>query len=321
MKRLFSLVTTICMMAVFGCVSLIPSLAAAAPANETKKAVLVVSFGTTYLEAQKLNIEGVENKIRSAFPEYDVRRAFTSRIVIKRIADRDGIKIDTEKQALEKLKAEGYKEVIVQPLHMIPGDEFDKVGKMVEQYAKNKTFDRISLSRPLIYYSGQEEKPDDYAVAIDALKTQLPKMERRDAVVFVGHGGNHPANAAYAALQLRIQDAKLKNVFVTTVDGEGYPTFESVIEKMKENKIKKVTLMPLMLVAGDHANNDMAGDEPDSMKSRLVKAGFKVETYLHGLGENQAAQNIFVQHVKDAIEHKYDKNERSKDKPAIPVIE
>lgn len=321
MKNIYSLITTMCMLAVFGCVSLIPSLAAAAPAQPGKKAILVVSFGTTFTDARTLNIDSVESKIRAEFPGYDVRRAFTSRIVLKRIADNEGIKIDTEKQALEKLKAEGYKEVIVQPLHMIGGDEFDKVGKVVAEYANNKAFDRIAIGRPLIYYSGQEEKPDDYATAINALKTQLPKQQKNEAVVFVGHGGNHPANAAYAALQMRLQDAKLKNVFVTTVDGEGYPTFESVIEKMKANKIKKVTLMPLMLVAGDHANNDMAGDEEDSMQTILVKEGFAVEAYLHGLGENKSVQDIFVQHVKDVIDHKYDRNERGADRPAIPVID
>lgn len=321
MKKLYSIFTTICMLAVFGCVSLIPSITAAAPANTGKKAILVVSFGTTYSETQKLTIDSVENRIRSAFPEYDVRKAYTSRIIIKKLADRDGIKVDTEKQALEKLKAEGYKEVIVQPLHMVPGDEFDKVSRVVDQYTKNKAFDKISLGRPIIYYSGQEEKPDDYLVAIKALQTQLPKLERRQAVVFMGHGGNHPANAAYAALQLRMQDAKLKNVFVFTVDGEGYPNLASVIDKLKENKIKKVTLMPLMVVAGDHANNDMAGNEADSAKSRLLQAGIEVDAYLHGLGENEAIQNIYVQHVKDAMEHKYDKNERSKERPSIPVIE
>jgi len=261
----------------------------------------------------------VESKIQAAFPDYEVRQAFTSRIIIKRLADRDGIKVDTEKQALEKLKAEGYSEVIVQPLHMVPGDEFDKVSRVVDQYAKSKAFNKISIGRPIIDFSGQEERPDDYLIAIKALQTQLPKLEQSQAVVFMGHGGNHPANAAYAALQMRMQDAKLKNVFVFTVDGEGYPNLESVIDKLKENKIKKVTLMPLMLVAGDHANNDMSGDEEDSAKTRLLKAGFKVDAYLHGLGENEAIQNIYVQHVKDALEHKY--NERSKERPPIPVIE
>ncbi|HWR38890.1 MAG TPA: sirohydrochlorin cobaltochelatase [Patescibacteria group bacterium] len=293
----------------------------AAEAPQDKKAILVVSFGTTYADARKANIESVANKISKTFPGYDVRMAFTSRIILKKIADRDGIKIDTEKQALNRLKAEGYSEVIVQPLHMIPGEEYDKVNSLVAQYAHDKAFAKIELGRPIFDYTGQEEKPDDYQIAIDALKTQLPKLANKEAVVFMGHGGVHPANTAYAALQLRFQDAKLKNVFVFAVDGEGYPTLDSVVEKLKEQKINKVTLMPLMLVAGDHATNDMAGDEKDSAKSVLLQAGFKVETYLHGLGENGAIQDIYVQHVKDAMEGKYNRHERGKDRPEIPVID
>ncbi|MGI6092310.1 MAG: sirohydrochlorin cobaltochelatase [Negativicutes bacterium] len=273
--------------------------ASAAESAKAKKAILVVSFGTTYPETQKLTIDSVENKIQAAYPEYEVHRAFTSRIIIKKLAERDGIHIDTEKQALERLKAEGYKEVIVQPLHIEAGAEYEKVRSVVSFYEQSKAFDKISLGRPILYYMGQEEKPDDYEVAIKAVQTQLPDLGRRDAVVFMGHGGTHPSNAAYAVLQMKMADAGLDNVFIFTV--EGYPTFDRVIDKLKTNKIKKVTLMPFMLVAGDHANNDMAGDEDDSAKTLLLKAGFKVETYVHGLGENPAVQDIYIEHVKDAI--------------------
>ena len=308
-------------LALFSLLVFSSSSAQANPSPQIKKAILVVSFGTTYAEARQANIESVENKIRAAFPAYDVRRAFTSRIIIKKLSDRDGIQIDSEKQALDKLKVEGYAEVIVQPLHMVPGEEFDKVSQLVEQYSKNNSFETIRMGRPILCYTGQEDKPDDYLIAIDALQTQLPKPEPGAAVVFMGHGGLHPANTAYAALQLRLQDAKCKNVFVFTVDGEGYPTLESVIAKLKEEKIKKVTLMPLMLVAGDHAVNDMAGADDDSAKSCLLRSGFKVETFIHGLGENTAIQNIYVQHVKDALENKYDRHARGKERPPIPLID
>ncbi len=268
-------------------------------AETAQKAILVVSFGTTYDDTRKLTTDAVENKIRTAFPDYEVRRAFTSRIIIKKLAERDGLQIDTEKQALERLKAEGYKEVIVQPLHIVAGAEYEKISRTVEDYAKAKAFDRIVLGRPILYYMGQEDKPDDYLAAIKAVETQLPKLGRRDAVLFMGHGGVHPANTAYAALQMKMQDAGLDKVFVFTV--EAYPTLDGTIEKLKTNKIKNIVLMPFMLVAGDHANNDMAGDEKDSFKSQLIAAGFKVETYVHGLGENAAIQDIYVQHVKDAI--------------------
>lgn len=269
-----------------------------------KKAILVVSFGTTYQEGLQLNIESVENKIREAFPGYEVRRAFTSRIVIKRLAARDGIQIDTETEAIQKLEQEGYKEVYIQPLHVVGGEEYDKIKRIVVKYAhqKEKAFDKIVIGRPLLYYTGQEDKPDDYLEAIQALKNQVPGLEKQEAVVFMGHGGVHPANTAYAALHMKMEEAGLENVFVYTV--EGFPALESVIARLNRQKIKKVTLMPFMLVAGDHVNNDMAGDEEDSAKSQLLKAGFEVAVYLHGLGENPAIQQLYIQHLKDAMEQK-----------------
>ena len=306
------------LLAVFSFIGTAYSTVYAAEAQAVKKAILVVSFGTTYADTRKVTTDAVENKIKEAFPDYEVRHAFTSRIIIKKLAERDGIRVDTEKQALEKLKAEGYTEVIVQPLHMEAGDEYAKLSKVMEGYLQNKSFAKLVLSRPLLYYTGQEgEKPDDYLIAIKALQNQFPKLGSREAIGLMGHGGVNPSNTAYAALQLKLQDAGVKNVYVFTV--EGYPTIENLIGELKAHKIKKVTLMPLMLVAGDHANNDMAGDEKDSFKSQLLAAGFQVETYLHGLGENQGIQDIYVQHVKDAIEGKY--TERSKDRPAIPVIQ
>ncbi|MDD3157397.1 sirohydrochlorin cobaltochelatase [Anaeromusa sp.] len=292
------------------------SVSQAAEAPTVKKAILVVSFGTTYADTRKATTDAVEAKIKAAFPEYDVRHAFTSRIIIKKLAERDGLVIDTEKQALEKLKAEGYKEIVIQPLHVEAGDEYSKLMRVVDKY--EKSFDKVSVGRPILYYTGQEgEKPDDYAIAIKALQDQLPKLGKNEAVGLMGHGGVNPSNTAYAALQLKLQDAGLKNVFVFTV--EGYPTYENMVTALKANKIKKITLMPFMLVAGDHAQNDMAGDEKDSFKSQLTAAGFQVEAYIHGLGENKGIQDIYVQHVKDAIENNY--KERGKDKPVIPVIE
>ena len=265
------------------------SVSQAAEAPTVKKAILVVSFGTTYADTRKVTTDAVEAKIKAAFPEYDVRHAFTSRIIIKKLAERDGLVVDTEKQALEKLKAEGYKEIVIQPLHVEAGDEYSKLMRVVDKY--EKSFDKVSVGRPILYYTGQEgEKPDDYAIAIKALQDQLPKLGKNEAVGLMGHGGVNPSNTAYAALQLKLQDAGLKNVFVFTV--EGYPTYENMVTALKANKIKKITLMPFMLVAGDHAQNDMAGDEKDSFKSQLTAAGFQVEAYIHGLGENKGIQDI-----------------------------
>jgi sirohydrochlorin cobaltochelatase len=268
-----------------------------------KKAIVVVSFGTSYLETLKLNIESVENHIRKAFPGYEVRRAFTSRTVIKRLAQRDGLQIDNEIQALERLQAEGYQEVYIQPLHIVPGAEYDKIKVLVAHYAhaKDKAFEKIRLGRPLLYCMGQDEHPDDYEIAIKALATQLPEAQPASAVVLMGHGGMHPANAAYAALQLKIEDAGLDNVFIYTV--EGYPSLNRIIDKLKQKQVQKVTLMPFLLVAGDHATNDMAGEEESSAKSQLVAAGFEVDVHFRGLGENTAIQDIYVSHLRSAIVH------------------
>jgi sirohydrochlorin cobaltochelatase len=268
-----------------------------------EKAIVVVSFGTSYPETLRLNIASIEARIRAAFPDYEVRRAFTSRTVIKRLVERDGVQIDNEIQALERLRAEGCREVYVQPLHIVPGAEYDKVKGLVSLYAhgKEQAFEKIRLGRPLLYYTGQDDQPDDYDIAIKALAHQLPAADPASAVVLMGHGGLHPANAAYGVLQLKFEDAGLTNAYIYTV--EGYPSLSRIISKLKRTQVKKVTLMPFLLVAGDHSTNDMAGEEEDSAKSQLLAAGFAVEVHFHGLGENTAIQDIYIDHLKAAIAH------------------
>lgn len=257
----------------------------------SKKGILVVSFGTSYEHARKANIEVVENKIREVFKEYEVRRAFTSNKVIKKLKERDGIIVDTPYEGLDRMKKEGFEEVIIQPLHIIPGIEYEKVSSVFEKY-KNE-FKRIVLGRPVLY--GVE----DYREAVTALRGQLPEMKENHAVLLMGHGTYHHSNACYPCLQSFLRDEEL-NVYVGTV--EGYPEIEDIIPKLQKNHIKEVTLMPYMLVAGDHAINDMASDEEDSWKSILEKEGFIVSTYIHGLGENTEYQNIYVNRVRDAME-------------------
>lgn len=262
-----------------------------------KRAILVVSFGTSYADTRKACIESVENKIKDTFKDYEVRMAFTSNIIIKKLKERDNLIIDNPEQALQKLKDEGFTHVVVQPLHIIPGAEYDEVREVVAKYKED--FDKIVLGRPVLYSKGGEDMPDDYAIAVEALKKQLPELTQDKAVVLMGHGTWHPANASYACLQSVLDDMGL-NVFIGTV--EGYPSLDDVKKRLEARQIKNVVLMPYMLVAGDHAQNDMAGDEEDSWKTQLKKDGYVVETYLHGLGENPAYQDIYVQHVKDAIE-------------------
>lgn len=268
-----------------------------------KKAIVVVSFGTTFDDARTACIESVENKIRASFPDYEVRRAFTSKIVMQRLAERD-IHVDSLEQALAKLRQEGYKEVVVQTTHLTPGEEYDKkVIAVVNDYAKD--FEKITVGRPVLTFNGENGTPNDFAIAVKALKTQMPKLQLTgQAVVFMGHGSPHQHNPAYAALQKQFDLAGI-NAVVGVVEETDSPNFEDVQAVLKERGIKRVILMPLMLVAGDHANNDMAGDEEDSWKNVLAADGYQVSTYLHGLGENTAFQNIYVQHVRDAIYGQY----------------
>ncbi len=260
--------------------------------DPNQKGILVVSFGTSYADTREVTIEAVENEIKDAFKDYETRRAFTSDIIIKKLKDRDGIEIDTVKQGLQKMKDDGFSEVIVQPLHVINGAEYTDVVQIASEF--KSSFDKFNIGSPLL------TSVEDYKAVVNALKTQLPELKDNEAVAFMGHGTHHPANSAYACFQYALEDMDVKNVFMGTV--EGYPDLDNVIEKLNDNHIETVTLMPFMLVAGDHANNDMAGDEEDAWKSILKKNGFVVNTYIHGLGENKAIQELYVAHTKAAIE-------------------
>ncbi|MBP2630278.1 MAG: Sirohydrochlorin cobaltochelatase [Firmicutes bacterium] len=270
-----------------------------ANANDNKKAIVVVSFGTTFDDARSSCIEGVENRIKAAFPDYEVRRAFTSRIVMKRLAER-GIYADTLEQALDRLKDEGYTDVVVQSTHLTPGEEYDK--KIIAPVKDYETaFQSIKIGRPILMNDGSDKTTDDFAVAMKALKKQLPAVQEGQEIVFMGHGSPHQHNPAYQALQEKFDAAKLP-VTIGVVEETDHPNFEDVAIRLAAKKtVKSIVLMPLMLVAGDHANNDMAGAEKDSWKNLLTDKGYQVSTYLHGLGENAAVQDIYVQHVKDAI--------------------
>lgn len=253
-----------------------------------KKAILVVSFGTSYHETRKKTIEVCENKIKESFKDYDFYRAFTSGMIINKLRKRDNMFIDNPSEALEKLYNAGYQEVVVQSLHIICGDEYNKLKDMVAQYEDK--FDKISIGRPLLTYI------DDYRETVEAVKKDLDKMDIDEAVVFMGHGTEHESHSSYPAIEYMFRDYGI-NAFVGTV--EGYPELEQVIKKLKNRNIKTVDLLPFMLVAGDHAINDMASDEEDSWKSILEKEGFKVNIHLQGLGEYPAIQDKFVNHALD----------------------
>lgn len=263
-----------------------------------EKAIVVVSFGTSYLEQLKNSIENVEGKIREKFKDYDVYRAFTAHMIIRKLERVHGIIVEKPEEVLERLYAEGYQEVIIQPLHIIPGEEFSYI-KNIEAHFK-EMFKSIKVGRPIFYYQGIEGLPQDYSLFIESIKSII---EREEAVVMMGHGTAHPSNAVYGALQTVLNDEGYEKVLVGTMDG--YPNFTSVLKKIKEKGIKQVLLMPLMLVAGDHAINDMASEEEDSWKSMLEAEGIEVKLHMKGLGQVEEFAQLYINRIDDLINNRY----------------
>lgn len=263
-----------------------------------KKAILVVSFGTSHIEAIKNSIEKIENKVKEEFKGYEVLRAFTAHFIIRKLKEKYDLNIFTPEEALENLKAKGFEEVIIQPLHLIPGEEFDYIKGIVER--KKNNFKAIKLGRPIFYYQGMNGLPEDYSLFIESIKDVLKDEE---SVILFGHGTEHPSNAVYGMLQTVLIDEGYENVFVATV--EGYPTIKNVLKKLKAKGITEAKLVPLLLVAGDHAKNDMASDEDDSLKSILQKEGIEVKLHLYGLGELDKFDALYINRIYDSIEDRY----------------
>lgn len=251
-----------------------------------KKGILVVSFGTSYEETLKKNIERVENRIRDAFEPMAVRRAFTSNMIIKKLRAQ-GVSIDTTDEALDKMIADGFTHIVVQPLHVIPGFEYEKVQKAVAKARHNRTV-QIDLGKPLI------DGVETYHELIAAFEQEFAPEVYGKGYLLMGHGTEHFANAAYSMLQ-RLFDEKRSDVVIVNV--EGYPEISDLLESIKE-RFTHLTLIPLMLVAGDHAINDMAGDEEDSFKSILEAEGIHVTPVLKGMGENPEIGELFVKRVQ-----------------------
>ena len=266
-------------------------------ANKANKdAIVVMSFGTTYKENRAKTIEATVKAIQAAHPGVKVVTAFTSHIIIDRIAKNEGINYPTPEQALDRLQAEGYTRVALVSLDVIPGMEYDYNKAVFHNYKQN--FKKMTLATSLMYWQGQEEQDDDVEDFIKALFTEVKKPAKTDAVLILAHGTPHIANAYYSVLQAKLDEMGYKNVYIYTV--EGWPNLETIIPKLKKNKVKNVTLLPMMMVAGDHANNDMAGDEEDSHKTILQNEGFKVSAELRGLGENKAIRALYVKHANEA---------------------
>ena len=257
--------------------------------SASKKAILVVSFGTSYENTRKLTIEAIEHDIADAFPACPTYRAWTSKMIIAKLKKRDGLTIHTVKEALEQMLLDGITDVIVQPTHVINGIENDRMLQEVMEHMH--LFRKVYVGKPLL------SSVEDYKKAIHAVmeKTVIGEDEM---LVLMGHGTDHHANSAYPTLEYTFHSLGYQQVLVGTV--ESFPDLRNVMAKLEISGRKKVVLMPFMFVAGDHAKNDIAGE----WKENLEKQGYKVNLYLKGLGENPTVQQLFIQHARFAAGHK-----------------
>ena len=287
------------------------------PLNEDnigENEILVVSFGTSFNDSRAEDIGGVEKALQAAYPDWSVRRAFTAQIIINHVQARDDEKIDNMDQALERAVDNGVKNLVVQPTHLMHGAEYDELTEAVENY-KDK-FESVKIAEPLLGEVGADETAinEDKAAVAEAITAEAVKTagfdsldaakEEGTAFVFMGHGTSHTAKISYSQMQTQMEQLGYENVFIGTVEGEPEDTAcEAVIEKLKNAGYKKVILRPLMVVAGDHANNDMAGDDDDSWKSQFEASGKfdSIDTQIAGLGEIKAIQDLYVAHTADAI--------------------
>lgn len=257
------------------------------------KELLVISFGTSYNDSRRLTIGAIESDIEAAFPEWSVRRGFTSNIIIDHIQRRDGILIDDIKAALQRAVDNNVKTLVIQPTHLMNGIEYDEIVETVAEYSD--AFEKIVFGEPLL--TSDEDFTRVENAIVDMTK---PYDDGETAIVFMGHGTEHDANGVYRKMQDKLTADGHTSIFIGTVEAE--PTLDDVLAAVKNGSFKRVVLQPLMVVCGDHGNNDMAGEEEDSWKSAFEAAGFKVECVLQGLGENEAIRQIYVDHARAAIE-------------------
>ena len=276
--------------------------------------ILIVSFGTSFNDSRVADIKGIEDAIQEAYPDWSVRRAFTAQIIINHIQARDGECIDNMDQALERAVSNGVKNLVVQPTHLMHGAEYDELMESVEAYQDQ--FESVKVAEPLLGEVGddatvvnEDKKAVAEAITSEAVETAGydsldAAKEDGAAFVFLGHGTSHTAKVSYSQMQTQMKELGYENVFIGTVEGEPEETAcEAVIDAVAEAGYKKVILRPLMVVAGDHANNDMAGNDEDSWKSMFNASGKfdSVDTQIAGLGEIEAIQNIYVAHTKAVI--------------------
>ena len=277
--------------------------------------LLVVSFGTSFNDSRAEDIKGIEDKLQEAYPDWSVRRAFTAQIIINHVEARDDEVIDNMQQALDRAVANGVKNLVVQPTHLMHGAEYDEMTEAIDGY-KDK-FESVAIAEPMLGEVGDDATVinDDKKAVAQAITDEACKEAGYDsmeaaaedgtAFVFMGHGTSHTANVTYDQMQSQMDNLGFKNAFIGTVEGKPEDTeCQAVIAKVKDAGFKKVVLRPLMVVAGDHANNDMAGDDDDSWKSQFNASGAfdSVDSQIAGLGRIEAVEDLYVEHTKAAID-------------------
>ena len=277
--------------------------------------ILVVSFGTSFNDSRAEDIKGIEDALAKAYPDWSVRRAFTAQIIINHVQARDDEAIDNMDQALQRAVDNGVKNLVVQPTHLMHGAEYDEMVEAIDQY-KDK-FESVAIAEPMLGEVGEDATVinDDKKAVAEALVDAAVKEAGFDSIdaaaedgtafVFMGHGTSHTANVTYDQMQTQMEDLGYKNAFIGTVEGKPEDTAcEAVIDKVKEAGYKKVVLRPLMVVAGDHANNDMAGDDEDSWKSQFEASGAfdSIDCQIEGLGRIPAVEDLYVAHTKAVMD-------------------
>ncbi|PTN09103.1 sirohydrochlorin cobaltochelatase [Mangrovibacterium marinum] len=257
-----------------------------------KSGILLVTFGTSYANAQQA-YDRIEAKVKGAFPDTEIRWAYTANFIRKKL-HKQGKHVDSPAEALAKMASDGYTHIAVQSLHIIPGEEYNALKQTVTAFNHMpKNAKVVLIGEPLLYTH------EDMMATLDAMSSVLPeKIGKSEAVVLMGHGTSHQSNVYYPGFQYYLWQ-KSPSIFLGTV--EGYPELGDIIEKLKDQKIKKVYLQPFMSVAGDHAQNDMAGDDADSWKSQLEAQGFEVKTVLKGLAEYDAIVDVWIKHLKETF--------------------
>lgn len=260
-----------------------------------KKGILVVSFGTTYRDTREKNIEVLEQEIQETYPDMVVYRAFSSSIIRRILRERDGILVMDAEEALEKMKEDGIEQVYIQPTHIIDGIENHGMKRVAQQWKSE--FEILAIGNPLL------AEPEDYKQTAEILWSGLSPDAEHKSLIFIGHGTSHESNEAYVKLEQTFLDLGHPHVYMSTVEAE--PDMEAVMKRLDQEEKRDVLLTPFMLVAGDHAIHDMAGEE-DSYMTALTEAGYQVQVILKGLGEYPEIRKLYLSHLKAAMDVSYD---------------